>query len=156
MNWNAYIFVFLTASTKFLFSAFLGVNGYKLGVFETFFIISLGGIFGTIIFYSLGNQLIQYSQKKRKEKIKKLMLEGKPLPKIMTKTNKLIIKTKHRFGIWGIAFLTASILSIPIGSIICVKFYRHKKSTIFIIFFLIIINAFILSSIASLFPSFGK
>lgn len=156
MNWYAYIVVFLTASSKFLISAFVGVNGFGLGKIETFLIISVGGIFGTLVFYSLGNRLIQYSQKKRIKKIKKLKAEGKPLPKVMTKTNKLIIKTKHRFGLWGMAFLTASILSIPIGSIICVKFYRHKKSTIFIIFLLIIVNAFILSSIANSFPSLGK
>ena len=156
MNWTAYITVFLTAATKFLFSPFLGINGFSLSATETFFIICTGGIFGTIVFYSLGTRLINYSQKKRLEKIKKLKDKGKPLPKIMTKTNKIIIKTKHIFGIWGVAFLTATIISIPIGSVICVKFYRHKKSTIFIILFFVIINSVILSFIASLFPSIGK
>ena len=156
MNWEAYIIVFLTASTKFLLSSFAGINGFGLSFIETFIITSSGGIFGTIVFYSLGGILIKSSRKRRRAKIEKLVLMGKPLPKIMTTTNKIIIKTKHLFGVWGLAFLTASILSIPIGSIICVKFYCHKKSTIFIIFFLVIVNSLLLGLIATAFPSIGK
>ena len=148
MDWTAYVTVFLTAATKFLASPFLSINGFGLSAYETFIIISLGGIFGTTIFYSLGNKLIAFSQRKRLEKINKLKAKGKPLPKIMTRTNKIIVKTKHLFGVWGLAFLTATILSIPIGSIICVKFYRHKKSTIFIIYLFVLINSLILSLIA--------
>ena len=156
MNWNAYIIVFLTASTKFLASAFVGINGFGLNTIETFIIISLGGVIGTTVFYFLGNKLISISQKKRLEKINKLISEGKSTPKIMTKTNKLIVKTKNVFGIWGLAFLTASFLSIPIGSIICAKFYRHKKTTALIIYLFVIINSILLSFLASSFPSLGK
>ncbi len=155
MNWQAYIIVFFTASTKFLVSPFVGINGFGLSVIETFLITSSGGIFGAILFYSLGGKLIKSSQKRALLKNKKLKEAGKSLPKVMTTTNKLIVKTKHLFGIWGLAFLTASILSIPIGSIICVKFYRHKKSTLFIISFLILINALLLSLMANLFPAIG-
>jgi len=156
MNWEAYIVVFLTACTKFLASAFIGINGFGLTTIETFVIICSGGIIGTTVFYFLGNKLISISQKKRLKKIEKLILEGKPVPKIMSKTNKLIVKTKHVFGIWGLAFLTASFLSIPIGSIICAKFYRHKKSTVFIIFLFVVINSVLLTLLASSFPSLGK
>ena len=153
---KAYIIVFLTASTKFLASPFMGINGFGFSVLETFIVTASGAIFGTIVFYSLGNKLITYSLKKKLLKIEKLKAGGKSLPKIMTSTNKIIIKTKNLFGIWGLAFLTASILSIPIGSIICAKFYRHKKSTVFVIFVFIFINSFLLSLLASYFPSFGN
>ena len=141
MNWYAYIVVFLTASTKFLLSAFIGINGFKLQPLETFIIISLGGIAGTIVFYSMANKLMINSQKKRVRKMAKLVAEGKPLPKFMTKTNKIIVKTKHTFGLWGLAFLTASILSIPIGSVICAKFYKHNKYTPLLIFIFVIRNS---------------
>ncbi|MGB0882111.1 MAG: hypothetical protein ACPGSO_04100 [Vicingaceae bacterium] len=148
MNLEAYIIVFLTASTKFLASAFLGINGFGLSPLETFVTICTGGIIGTTLFYFLGNKLISISQKKRLKKIDRLINEGKPLPKIMTKTNKLIVKTKHIFGVWGLAFLTASFLSIPIGSIICAKFYRHKKTTVLIIYLFVVINSVLLSFFA--------
>ncbi len=148
MNWEAYIVVFLTACTKFLASAFVGINGFGLSSTETFALICSGGIIGTTVFYFLGNKLISISQKKRLKKIEKLKSEGKPVPKIKTKTNKIIVKTKHIFGIWGLAFLTASFLSIPIGSIICAKFYRHKKTTAFIIYMFVIINSLLLSFFA--------
>ena len=156
MNWEAYIIVFLTACTKFLAAAFISINGFGLNTLETFIIICLGGIIGTTVFYFLGNKLISISQKKRLKKINRLISEGKPTPKIMTKTNKLIVKTKHIFGVWGLAFLTASFISIPIGSIICAKFYRHKKSTAFIIYLFVLINSILLSLLASSFPSLGK
>ncbi|MCO6500163.1 MAG: hypothetical protein J5I47_07270 [Vicingus serpentipes] len=156
MNWESYIIVFLTASTKFLLSPFLSVNGLGLSIFETFITVSLGGLFGVTLFYFLGNSLIVFSQKRRLAKLNKLKAAGKPLPKIMTRTNKIIVKTKHLFGVWGLAFLTATILSIPIGSVICVKFYRHKKSTLFIIYLLVLINSLILSLIANSFPSYGN
>ena len=156
MNWEAYIIVFLTATTKFLLSPFLGINGFGLSIFQTFVTVSLGGIFGATLFYFLGNSLISYNQKKRLAKLHKLKTAGKPLPKIMTSTNKIIVKTKHLFGVWGLAFLTATILSIPIGSIICAKFYRHKSSTLFIIYLLVIVNSLTLSFIAHFFPSYGN
>lgn len=156
MNWYAYIIVFLMASTKFLASPFIGINGFGLSVLHTIITIIAGGIFGTTVFYFLGNKLIQFSQKKRIAKIEKLKALGKPLPKIMTKTNKTIIRTKHLFGVWGLAFLTANILSIPIGAIICAKFYRHKKSTVLIIFLFVVINSVLLGLLASSFPSLGK
>ena len=153
---HAYIIVFLAAATKFLASPFIGINGFGLSLLDTLLTITSGGIFGTIVFFSLGKIIIKFSQKIRRAKLNKLKKLGEPFPKVMTRMNKLIIKTKHLFGVWGIAFLAASILSIPIGSIICVKFYRHKKATIFIVFLFVIINSILLSLLADSFPSIGK
>jgi|GEM_PF-280726 len=156
MNWSPYIIVFLTASTKFLLSPFLSINGFGLSIYETFITVSLGGIFGATVFYFLGNSFVSFSQRKRTNRLNKLKASGKSLPKVMTSTNKIIVKTKHLFGIWGLAFLTATILSIPIGSIICAKFYRHKNTTLFIIYLLILTNSLILSFVAHSFPSYGN
>lgn len=153
---KAYLIVFFFGATKFLFSPFIGINGFGLSPLETFITVSLGGILGATFFYYLGNMFISNSQKRRLTKISILIKEGKPLPRIMTKTNKTIIKVKQLFGIWGLAFLTATFISIPIGSIICAKFYHHNKSSIFIIYFFVLVNALILSFIASSFPSIGK
>ncbi|MGB0405532.1 MAG: hypothetical protein ACPGDB_05035 [Fusobacterium sp.] len=153
MDWKAYLTVFLLGTTKFMAAPFTGINGFSLSFIETVVLVSLGGVIGTTIFYFLANTLLSSSKKKRIVKIEKLKAQGKSLPKVMTKTNKIIVKTKNMFGVWGLAFLTASILSIPIGSIICAKFYGHKKSTLFTIYVLIIINSLIMCSIATLFPT---
>ena len=55
--------------------------------------------------------------------------------------NKTIIKTKTNIGMVGLALLAASFISIPLGSIALAKFYRHKKSTIFILYSAIILSA---------------
>ena len=152
---KSYLVVFFFGITKFLLSPFIGINGFGLTIFETYITVSLGGLFGATIFFNLGTKLIERNHKKKLKKRAKLIAERKPLPKIMTKTNKTIIKVKQTLGIWGLAILTTIFLSIPVGSIICAKFYHHKKSSIFIIYFFILLNALILSFIANLFPSIG-
>jgi len=152
---KAYFIVFFFGVTKFLLSPFIGINGFGLSIFETYITVSMGGIFGSTVFFFLGNKLMDRNHKKKIIKRAQLIKEGKPLPKVFTKTNKTIIKVKQALGIWGLAILTTVLLSIPVGSIICAKFYHHKKSSIFIIYFFILLNSLILSFIANQFPSIG-
>jgi hypothetical protein len=54
-------------------------------------------------------------------------------PKVFTKTNRFIIKVKQRFGLWGIAFFTPVLLSIPFGTFVAERFYKDKKKVILVI-----------------------
>jgi len=53
-------------------------------------------------------------------------------PKVFTKTNRRIISIKKRFGIWGIAFFTPILLSIPVGTFVAERFYKDKKKVVFV------------------------
>ena len=47
-------------------------------------------------------------------------------PRKFTKTNRFIVRVKQRFGLYGLAFITPLIISIPVGSIIVATVYRNK------------------------------
>ena len=40
-----------------------------------------------------------------------------------------MVKTKARFGIYAFTFIVPLLFSIPLGSILCAKFYGDKKKT---------------------------
>jgi hypothetical protein len=64
-------------------------------------------------------------ERARKKKVEQLSKGiGKPSRKF-TRGNRLLIKLKHRFGLIGLAALTPAILSIPFGSIVMAKFFKH-------------------------------
>jgi type IV secretory pathway VirB3-like protein len=47
--------------------------------------------------------------------------------KIMTKTNRFLIKAKHYFGIVGISAISPLVLSIPFGTFIAIRFFGYKN-----------------------------
>jgi Na+/melibiose symporter-like transporter len=142
MIWK-YLGVLFFASIKFLFSPFSALLIEGNTWYYTYFSICTGGIIGVTFFYfSAGYFMERHAQK---------MLKSTKVKKKFTKTNKAIIRIKQKVGIIGLAILTPLILSIPIGSIISAKFYRHEKSTIFILYAGVLVVGAILTSIAYLF-----
>lgn len=123
-----------------------------LSYWETLIVVTLGGLVGVTVFYNFSHFFIERSAQKRAQKKEKLEKLGKYVPpKKFTRTNKFVIKTKKALGIWGIAFLTASFLSIPIGSIICAKFYRHNKYALLYLYVGIIICGALFTTITYLY-----
>jgi hypothetical protein len=135
-----------------MFAPFTGAL-LKLSFLETFFICALGGSFGAAIFYFSSEYFIVRSiinKRKRKEEALAKGLVWIEKPKF-TKTNKLIVRMKHTFGIYGICFWAPFFLSVPIGSIITAKFYGKLKKSFPLIVLGMLINSFLMSSIAYLF-----
>jgi len=127
-EWIELLIIFFTSAVKF------GIGGVPLAVFEAkydfFMAITVtvsGGFTGTVFFTYLSDWLIKGIKKAKKkytdpEKLKK--------QKKFTFTNKLIVKAKQRFGLKGIAFITPSLLSIPLGCFIAVRYYKDKRRII--------------------------
>jgi hypothetical protein len=66
--------------------------------------------------------------KKARARKERRMAEGKAHPKRnFTRTNKIIVYVKRNFGLPGIALLTPLLLSIPLGSIVAMRYFRHKS-----------------------------
>jgi hypothetical protein len=88
--------------------------------------------------------------------ILKSLETGIPLKqkKKFTKTNKLIVRIKHKLGIIGVAFYAPLFLSIPIGTIITAKFYGKEKRTFPLIILGIGINGVITTGIAYIIADF--
>ena len=79
---------------------------------------------------------MQNWKQKRKEKRKSR--------KKFSLRNKLIVKLKTKYGMWGISLLTPIALSIPIGAFLLRKYYHNRKEAIPIMLLSIITEGIIL------------
>ena len=135
--------VSLIASLKYFWStpyAFI----LDLNILEAFLCIEIGGIIGFLLYYTFFRFLfkeikilwpIVYKftplifkvrfELWRKRRREKLMTRRK-----FTRMNKFIVRTRKRFGMWGIIILSPVILSIPIGAILGTKYFSHRHSFI--------------------------
>ena len=137
MNWMYFLTQFGFGTVKYLFSqwgalAFIKTAGnIELTFFNIFVPTYLGAVVSMSIFYFSSDFLMERAHKKRELKLKEAKEQGVVLKqkKIFTKMNKLMVKAKQRFGIYMLTIIAPLFFSIPLGSIICAKFYGDKKKT---------------------------
>jgi uncharacterized membrane protein len=115
--------ILLLSAFKFLpcpsLAVVLGFNFW-----QTMLITVPGGILGVVFFFLSANFLMDRSKARKAKKLQEGNLE--PIRKF-TWLNKSLVKVKKRFGMVGIAILTPAFLSIPLGSIVMAKFFKHNK-----------------------------
>lgn len=155
MLWGKYIGFFGFSMIKFLFTPFGGPKA-GLSFVETYIVCVAGALLSAAIFFFSSEFFLIRAHKKRKELILKSLETGIPLKqkKKFTKTNKLIVRIKHKLGIIGVAFYAPLFLSIPIGTIITAKFYGKEKRTFPLIILGIGINGVITTGIAYIIADF--
>ena len=151
MSWGSIITVFFLSTFKFLFAPF---TGELLGL--DFWITALtcfaGGTFSAVVFFFSSEYFIIRSiknKRKRKEEAISMGLKWVDKPRF-TRTNKLIVRMKRTFGIYGICFWAPFLLSVPIGTIVAAKFYGKKKQSFPLIVIGMALNALIMTSLAFL------
>lgn len=151
MKFGVYLSFFLLSTVKFLFTPFAGPAA-KLEFYETYVACVSGAIFCAAVFYYLSERLMKRAHKKRVRVYLEAVSrnETPPLKKKFTKTNKIIVKTKRRLGIYGIALYAPLFLSVPLGSIVAAKFYRKDKRTFPLIVAGMLINGAITTSLSYL------
>ena len=138
-----YVGIFLWAMVKFLFAPFTALLAIpEITWIQNYILCVSAGLPSATIFYNSSVFFINRTQDRR---ARKGIVKNK-----FTRRNKIIIKTKNSIGLWGLALLTASFISIPLGSVITAKFYRHEKRTIYIIYLCIIVLGAVLTSISYL------
>jgi hypothetical protein len=119
------------------------LSGYSY--FETIAITITGGFIGVLAFFYGGGAFFQW--------ISFRFSSDKPTTKkVFSKKNRVIIQVKRSYGLFGLAFLTPFLLSIPIGTIIAAKYYRDDKRAIPVFFASIIFWSVVLTTMTS---SFG-
>lgn len=149
MRWGLYLSLFGFSMIKFMFAPFTGPP-LKLNFFETYFSCISGAAFAALIFYFSSEFFMIRAHKKRKEQLRISRETGVPMKtkKKFTWFNKSIVRLKHRFGIYIIAFFVPFFFSVPVGSIITAKFYGKEKRTFPLILLGICINGMITTSLA--------
>ena len=155
MLWGKYIGFFGFSMIKFLFTPFGGPKA-GLSFVETYVVCVAGALLSASIFYFSSEFFLKRAHKKRKELIRISIETGIPIKqkKKFTKTNKLIVRIKHKLGIIGVAFYAPLFLSIPIGTIITAKFYGKEKRTFPLIILGIGINGIITTGAAFIIADF--
>ncbi len=134
-----YILVALLASVKFLFSPFFA-EGLRLNFFESIASTTVGGILGVLSFGFVG-EIISDSWKNmivfflpvftKKTKVQAIKHANRKFKWM----NRFIVKVKHRLGLFGLAFLTPCLISIPIGAVACMFFFPHRRKEAFLYLF---------------------
>ncbi|WP_070138220.1 hypothetical protein [Crocinitomix algicola] len=153
-----YLPAFILGTFKFLFSHWtihftaLQLDD-RLNFFELFTPATMGALITMLFFYTASEKLMNRALLKRIEKIKKAQKSGKSIKpkKNFTRMNKLIVRTKRKLGLKGVVIIAPLFLSIPIGSIICAKFYRHHKKTLPLMMTVVITYSLLMSTIITLF-----
>lgn len=114
---------------------------------ETLIATSIGGCIGVVLFYRLSGWFMKRARIKRLHReiaIQHGMLKERP--RIFTRTNRFIVRVKHGWGLKGLAALTPVLISIPIGSIIAAKYFRHDRRTLPVLLSSVLIWSVVLSS----------
>lgn len=131
-----YISGFTLGTFKFLFAHWVtyyaALEGDQvLNFFEIFIPTTLGGLSSAALFYFLSDYMMERAAKNRRKKMEKALAAGKEIKpkKKFTRVNKAIIWLKRTFGIYGITCIAPLFFSVPVGSIICAKFYGGKRKT---------------------------
>jgi multidrug efflux pump subunit AcrB len=119
--------IWLMSTVKFVFGAVPLALAFGFSFWKTIAVTCSGGFVGVTLFVNLGEYLVRKARERRERK----RAEGKLKPKrAFTRTNKIIVRVKRNFGLPGIALLTPLLLSIPLGSIIAMRYFRHKDKYI--------------------------
>ncbi len=141
MNWETYGVFFLLSTIKFLVTPFGGTLA-DLTFMETYLSCVSGAIVSAAVFYYSSEFFLIRARKKRHERYQQCVAKGIPWveKKKFTRTNKLIVRVKHRLGIVGTSMYVPLFLSVPIGSIITAKFYGKDKRTFPLIVLGMIVN----------------
>ncbi len=118
-----------------------------LNFWETFFSCLGGGFFSAIIFYFGSSYFMQRAVRLSAEKEKQREQLGKKVKqkKKFTRSNRWIVKIKQSFGMYFVTWAFPLFFSIPLGTIITAKFYKHQKSTFPLILFFLTIDCLIIT-----------
>lgn len=96
-------------------------TGYATGfnMLEVMLYTAIGGALGVLFF-------MYFARGMKKSYLWYLKKRG-VIPRKFTKMNRLIVRVKQRFGLYGLAFITPPLISVPVGAIIGATIYKDKK-----------------------------
>ncbi len=121
--------VVLTASVKFLFAGLVSF-GMGNGFWETLIYTAIGGLLGMCVFFLGGKGLLEWFRKRYLRRVQERTSKGLPPKRIFTRTNRLIVRVKQRYGILGLAMFAPPTLSIPVTALLAAKYFRHDRRTL--------------------------
>lgn len=149
--------IILISAIKFLFAPLIALE-MGFNYIQTIIYTTIGGILGVFFFFFLSNIIIRLYKKHLDIPIKKFFSRFRKTKKLVivktkrkfTRKNKFIIFLKSKLGMLGLAFLTPTILSIPLGTFLANKYFPNKKTILLYLSISVAIWSFVLSTICKL------
>lgn len=120
--------VFIATSMVFKWGIVFCI-AFGFSFFKSVTLTSLGGMLGSVFYVMVGDKVID-ALKRRRLKRKK----NNTPQRNFTRRNKLIIKTKNRFGLVGISVITPW-FSYPLGCYLAVRYFKRDKQKIIMYLF---------------------
>lgn len=139
------ISVILLSAIKF------SIGGVPLAIFYKFSFIkavtttSVGGILGVFTFSFISEWIINASKKILKRR------QENRIKKIFTWKNKIIVWVKNKMGLIGLAILTPTLLSLPLGLFLAVRYFKDRNKIIIYMSISVFTCSVILASLKFLF-----
>lgn len=120
------LIIFLLSSVKFLLAPGVAL-GVGISYLQTILITTIGGATGVVVFYYFGTFIFRTIDEWVSSKRKNRVIKKK---KVFTRRNRTLVRFRKRYGLPGLALLTPTILSIPIGTIIASRYFHNPYRTI--------------------------
>lgn len=141
------VLVLILSSTKFLTAPITALN-IGFGYLQTLGLTMFGGIFGVVFFYFLSSGIMMLMAK-----LSSLFSADRTPPKkrMFTWKNRMIVKVKRDYGLIGLAAITPTMLSIPVGTFLAARFFSDRRKVITYLIASVMVWSVLISSVVIMF-----
>lgn len=140
--------IWLLSTVKFVLGGVPLALALGFSFFKTVVVTCTGGFVGVLIFVNLSGWIVNKLKAAREKRDAQRTVKRK----VFTRTNKVIVTVKRRFGLPGIALITPLLLSIPIGCFVAVRYFDNRQKIVMWMFLSLVFWAVSLSSYKLFFP----
>lgn len=145
MNAIEVIGVMMAGMLKFFFSPIVSYQ-LKNSYWTTVLLTGSGAIIGTLIFYLGGARCLEWLRLRRIKARAKAMAGGVKPKRMVTRSNRMIVRLKQGFGVAGVTFVLPPVVSVPITALIAAKYFRHDRRTLPFLLLSVVIWTLVLSA----------
>lgn len=141
------LLVLMLSSTKFLTAPITALN-IGFGYLQTLGLTTLGGVIGVLFFYFLSNGIMFLFGRLNKH----FRPDATPPKKrAFTWKNRLIVRVKRDYGLIGLAAITPTMLSIPVGTFLAARFFPDRRKVLSYLVASVVVWSIIISSVVIMF-----
>lgn len=141
------LLVVLLSGTKFLSAPITALN-IGFGFVQTLVITSLGGMLGVVFFFFLSGIIMKVASRVSTASTEEKKVKSK---RHFTWKNKMIVRVKRDFGLIGLAALTPTLLSIPVGTFLAARYFKNRTKVLGYLCASVLVWSVIISSVVIIF-----
>lgn len=125
--WPVLLTILLSA-VKFAMTFPIAILQFQFSFLETVLWTNIGGMAGIYFFAFLSEKLIAWWNRTFRRSTSPATSRDQKEKRIFTRRNRRIVFIKLKYGLIGIAISTPFLLSIPVGTFLVVRYYRHTRT----------------------------